>query len=356
MLINFACPNCNEPHGLADSFAGGVYRCSKCNTLMSVPKVAAKKEFKPSFPKAQSPDELEAQSSASASGQVSRAPAGKVAASAGSKYRWPMVGVGASVVVLAVVLACILMRGGGKQKPVAEVSSDAPVHAPVHAQAPVVSDPPSGSPQDNVPALAFEYVPGVLARAKINVLGLPLAGNAAVIIDGDRALDRVRADLHFLLADGLGRGGAHSPVGVTLHYATGEEPMPTAQFKAGDPFSSSEILKFLDRDRAYRDWGAPKHITDLIIRQGREKTASHVFLIVGHSIGKQLQNALRGALGAGGDASDLRIDIIVVGADVATQNSGALATVAKMHHGRMVRVPLEALKNAAVELRSAEHP
>lgn len=195
MLIQIQCPQCAERHELPDTFAGGVYRCKKCNTLMSVsghaPKTdpsagSARQKSRPPRP-APPPDDgmtggsLQdlapkedgspafgrdpmAQSSASRQGSMSQ--------SSGSMYGsmsvpgapaaapnwwqnplaiWAALGGGALLLILVVVLLLVMVVGGRQQPPPVAVHP-APVQPVQPSPAPVQPAPAPPAPVQPVPA------------------------------------------------------------------------------------------------------------------------------------------------------------------------------------------------------------
>jgi len=370
MLIPLQCPHCNESHNIADSFAGGVYRCTKCNTLMSVPKAASQaapvssaatragertvpitsRKFEPAVPKS-----------------AAKLPAAPKAASALAPYKWPLV---TGAAVLAVLLGAIGLAIHLAQTPdttplataltpVADAPQVQPTPEP-KAPPPVAdkTDPPTTRPASVPPPTpsaaatqAFDYAPGVLTNDKPNVLGLPILGNAMVIIDGATSLNHARPDLHRLLIDGLGKNipGQYS---LALRYAI-TDPMIAANVKAGIAVPRTGMEGYLKKIKPNAHHNGLMGATfKLIVQYAQQEPAGHLFLVFGHPLGDpKTQTTLHNLFNDPAHPIACRVDIILIDADAATQKSVELADIVRAHQGHVLYLTGDALKQAVAGLK-----
>lgn len=353
MLIHVACPSCSEPYDIADTFAGGVYRCAKCNTLMSVPKKYTPPigtQVAPGMGKAASPDEAESRGGASvsknAAGKIpaSRAPAG--AGKPGAKpplkskaqgapaglaaYKWHFVSFGALILVALLVFAIVKLTKGGTK-------TEETVKAPEIARRPE-------SPY------AFNYAMGVLSNAKPNVLGLPLTGNVAVVVDGGSELNAVRPALHLLLAAGLTGKGTDKP-SFTVVYANGEigDKIPASTLAPVNAANGSAALNgFLKgvslKNPKREDPVSLKNALQSAVNQTVANTTRHIVLVTGRSLTSYAQKQLLTVMEAGA-INSTHFDLVVVDAD--TSEMGDLKDQVTSSKGRTLSVSTPAIQAAS---------
>lgn len=356
MLIHVTCPNCSEPYDIADTFAGGVYRCTKCNTLMSVPKKHTPPSITataPGMSKAASPDVIEERGSSQVSKASSvrtgsrtpvktpaKAPAKKPAPKPGQKkgppvplwveYKWHLVSLGALLAASVITYAVVKSR-----KTTVEV----------HEKIATVQQRPQSS-------YAFAYTQGVFTNDKPNVLGLPLTGNVMVVVDGGSELDAIRPALHKLLVAGL--TGKPYEVQFSMFYATGADSCPVM---ASVPVNGADAGKKLAawmggfQPGAKRDdaLATLKPALKLAVESinGASKNR-HLVLITGRNLNSYWQNQLMTSLDPFTPYST-RLDLVVVDANV--NEMADFADQFRKSRGAVVSVSATALMNAANALK-----
>lgn len=344
MLIHVICPSCTEPYDIADTFAGGVYRCAKCNTLMSVPKDPA-----PNAPKGKSPppDGAEAlanprdgsQASVSPSTPQGRKPAAKPGAktvkaagknapakSLWNTYKVHIISIGATVLLLSVALLIIRQI---KSTPEIKVVT---VRQPV---------------QPTVPAYQFPYLKGVFVNSKPNVLGLPLAGNVTVVIDGASDLDGVRASIHKLVLQGLANKdiGTTTVPQVTLVYANGQAAVcPATPIKDGSALSA--FLGGVSLKNAKRD-SVPDGLVPALQAACNTAYASktrQIVLVLGRKLTRFAESRIVQTVEPA-VKSGIQFDVVAVDAD--TTESVDLTDLISQSRGRLAPVTAGTLSTAA---------
>lgn len=325
MLIDLNCPSCNEHHAIPDNFAGGVYRCQKCGTLMSVPKTAevrrAREEKPPervSIPVddrrpggsvSRGGSAARSSSSSSRSGSTTQARPGAPAAQGGNRWLIPAISLGALTVAIVVVLA-IVLRGQPQQAPPTDPNT------PVQIQRVRKDPPPVKAPET---PWRFEYNAGAnpITLDKPNVLGVPLYASSTVILDGDPALDDVRSQMEQLIAEGLG-GRAFDPK-VGLLYANAADtyaefshkPLKDIQKEALADFFKAQSPSKLERTSLVRAVGQSENYVSGLGYPG-------IILVLGHSLSENERDRILDKLYA--KKASIRLDIITVGDNITVPN------------------------------------
>ena len=347
MLIHVTCPSCAEPYDIADTFAGGVYRCTKCNTLMSVPKPMATPNILKTAPgmgkKSLSPDEVEfkeqsstSQTSGSRTGSktvskpVAKAKPKPGAKGAAQKSLWDLykvhfISIGVFVVLALVALVVI---NSIKSTPKKEITKE---YKTIHELIPS-------------PAHEFAYAQGFLTNAKPNVLGLPLTGNVAVIIDGGSELNPARTGLHQLLIGGL----SNKPFDLKASVVYGNglaSASPVSPIK--DTAALAAFLGKVDLSNAGRE-SIDKGLIPALnaaIAGIPANTTQHIVVILGRKLTPYMQTKLVTAAEAAVNSYSTHLDVIVVNADISEMDT--LGDLAAKSHGRMLRLTTAAINDAA---------
>ncbi len=345
MLIHVTCPSCSEPYDIADTFAGGVYRCTKCNTLMSVPKPLMPPpttRLAPGMGKVVSPDEMErrgssqpskASSSVRSAGKSPAKKTGKQKApqqSLFAQYKWHLASMGGLLLVAGIVYG--IVKANNKTVVV------------THESSPVVQKRP-------VSPYVFTYAKGVLTNDKPNVLGLPLSGNVAVIIDGSSDLDGVRPALHKLLAAGL-IGKPYDKPMASFVYATGDDAdkIPSLKAFAGNGANAGKTLSGffgrikLTNPKRMDTVDALKPAIETAINQIESNQTRQIVLIMGRSLTSYSQNQLVTALEKSSRYST-QIDLVAIDGDIG--DMGDLTDLVSKTRGITTTVSATAVQSAA---------
>ncbi len=355
MLIHVTCPSCSEPYDIADTFAGGVYRCTKCNTLMSVPKPLMPPpatRLAPGMGKVVSPDEMERRGSsqpskASSSVKSASKTTGKATGKATGKtatgkygkkgpppsllgqYKWHLASMGGLLLVAGIVYTVV--KANSKVTEINQV--------------------PEGPKKRPVSPYVFTYAKGVLTNDKPNVLGLPLSGNVAVIIDGSSDLDGVRPALHKLLAAGL-IGKPYDKPMASFVYATGDDAnkLPSLKAFAGNALDAGKTLADffgkikLTNPKRMDTVDALKPAIQTAITQIVPNQTRHIVLIIGRNLTAYSQNQLVSALEKTSQYST-QIDLVAIDGNIG--DMGDLTDLVSKTRGLSTAVSATAVQNAA---------